>query len=729
MKLDKKESQSILILFILLLTLLLGCIQKAGVSTYEEILTATRLTFFELNNCTVFFCKNETNFLGIISIAYPRTTKCYFNTYNLLKKEDNDTLNEILSEESGYLRTFMIGQGPNIATGDSAKMFCNNSIEFMVHWIDEEWVDKNGVINESKFEKDFNENGEIGCEIEKGIIPFFAYESKSIPYAFNLSKQLETIKSPFFIAPNVKHDVVAPGLTSPPKSGEPKSWTDWPDHARDYFGQFYNIKKQCGNCMTVAYIDFNDTFTLSAFNNTEYPLTKHYTEYPLTKHYEIDLGKEDFLAPTQLEERVQEVNNVIDAIDMIAFDINLSNRKFDCDPNDVYLKIISFSRFIASNYKKPMIIASVKGKPETITKSDGSRCEWTDKKIGDFLTLLYSGIPEFVESGIIGMAIEDSTVFFDENLNKTQSFYSWFRACQYYHGPVDPSREVGLLFPKSGGGRELSPCNRQDVSSPGMFFITFKDDYSIFEDNIIPTENIDKNRKIIPLCGDVCFDGVNVIGITSVPVPDKNKYCWKYEPLVRDFSYRKKVDPSVIRALIWDGSDFSAIDNLMNPGPHPGVRCFDCDDFSGRIKNVCCGIDIFKQDYDFVKKEKSDGKIPEEKAPECCIKGVPSIIYPYDLRGGADVPEYQDLYLGIGKYMGIKYRTMKYGMLQIVENYENCVAEKCCVIEHEKKDEEGNVIYTYYQYNCPFEFADQNILQTIGKAIGLRETCGFCQKV
>lgn len=556
---------NIFILIIAGLLLFSGCISQSGLDPSRYIASpksrmTSEDTFLNVDNCKAFYCEpsRETDPSLLKRVIYtfatfgiyelystfaPKPTleggRCWFETFDPFTAEGDKRLERtvvgadlseanltsvlkkiVFGSESANVRAFMIGSGPNLAAADEARRYCRGTLGFAVQWLGG---------GRTQLPKEISTEA-LRSVLRADVIPFLAYHTPADGgnYTKTLSKSLSAI-GPVFIAPGAEFDIATPDYVNP-------------------LGHFQLIKENCKNCITVAFVDLNDTSTLKQYSD----------------------------------------KGVMQYVDVVAYGLNLN--EFDCDKDEVYLAMSNFTETISEKWKKPSIIPYVRAKRE-------GNC--TIENIARDYESLYANIPFLAAQGLIGFAIDDTPERFKNNSVLDMQGIAWFANCRSYYDQSDPdtAKQSYLLFSESGDSGGLSKCTA--LTSLNAWGDQKCDiDYS---QSSLP-EPVDSSEFV----GDVCLgkDETKVDEQPSLIVNESvgqvldgyERFCEYWSMPIRQFSSEFSFDPSIVRSIIWQENGFTQYKSLMVTGP----ECKSCDGYSGSAYELCCGTERLKYYYDLL---------------------------------------------------------------------------------------------------------------------------------
>jgi murein DD-endopeptidase MepM/ murein hydrolase activator NlpD len=549
-------------LLVLLITILLfaGCVTREQDYTkfmkQSDVKVTAEDTFKNYNPCLAFECKNTTPWYKLLlheitlGIYDPIPSlvggSCKFSTYDPTVAKDVASLQDVLIGNSSFhLRTFMIGQGPSFAAADEAQRFCDGNLGFAIH-------DLGGSSSERPKTIDMEQ---LKCHLAKNTIPLLTYQVQlsSSSYTEELIGKLKG-KGPVFVSPGTGYVKGGSAIADP-------TYEMCTMGSKTY---------GCENCMVVPIVKFNDTSTLSFYSE--------FHPAPLG-------GNPVGCIPMQ------------DVVKAIGFTLNLSEME-KCDRYSVALAVQNFIGNISETWKKPSLMVVVNAKPGL---NKAGTCTWTEEEIVATYEYLYSEIPIFVPSGLIGMGNADLAQLLNASGGQSQEFMAWFRNCQFYYNPQDVARTpmVPLVFPL-GGDVQSSQCTSLNTMAMALL-LKCNLNYS----SLPPIEPVDMQQY----CGDSCIDDAifkesrldtykdrydylidNNAGYT---IDGYGKYCELWSQQIRQFSSTVDFDQSVLRAVVWKDSNLDSTKTLSSlPG-----GCPQCSPYGGTSNRLCCAASSLSSYY------------------------------------------------------------------------------------------------------------------------------------
>lgn len=533
-----------LTVLVILLGMLMGCITKSSMDPTKYIKPPSWTmeptdTFKNTAPCSVFYCKNAS--VGILKtiltwatfgIYAPKPSLeegvCWLEQVNPYTTEGQERLSKTLGgREDEYPRYFMIGSGPNLAAAEEARRYCGGSLGFAVQQLGggADKTPKN-ISTESLREM-----------LRADVIPFLTYHTPADGGKFTkeLAVSLEGI-GPVFVAPGAEFDFTTHNVIDP-------------------LGHFRLIKDNCKNCLTVAFVKFNDTATI--------------------EHYATAGG------------------GVIQYIDVVGYGIDANT--FDCDKNAIVLAISNFTETVSERWKKPSIVPYIRAEVS-------GNC--TEERIARVYEALYTNIPFFVQQGLIGFGIDDTPRHFKENSILDTEGLAWFKGCGAYYDQRDPdlAQQVPLMFPEGGDVGGMSPCVAMNSMS---VWLAQKCDLNYSAVSLV--EPVDSSV----LVGDVCLNEnefktsvtpyVSVDKTTGEVLDGYEKYCEFWSQPIRQFASEFGFDQSVVRGIIWQENGFTQYAPIMvaeAQGEDESV-CADCEAYKDNAMayQICCGTARLKHYY------------------------------------------------------------------------------------------------------------------------------------
>ncbi|MFA5049826.1 MAG: hypothetical protein WC501_02355 [Candidatus Micrarchaeia archaeon] len=412
-------------------------------------------------------------------------------------------------------KSFMLGMGPRPWDFTYGNTYCNNSLDFAVHWL---------VSDNNEYE--FVPKSEAVCYLQRNIVPVYILYSNGT--AINLESSEKIAKElsgagPVIIVAEIDFDSSNPQIIQ--KVGE----------------QIINLKQNCPTCIIAAGPRMND--------------------------YE---GLEKLLSdPT--------VNNSVDMIAFGANSNHFDSSR--CTIPSLYYEAIQFSKYAWFNQSKPVLWPYILVDTSKPSKSECFFSEYEKNNayyeffstvmpaaissgvIGAAPYLFYSaGLPtdplDCENCGLIN--IEDGKLTPNEPL-----FSSWFYGCRSYLSRPNP---LLITLPKEKG----TVCN---FGFTGDTFLNFLTTTGLAEEHYVATDDTSPLILSCLGCVDEClredcaaegdFDCKNCeldpYGLKDVQVAIGEK-CDYFEELDLWASLRG-LDPAFVRATAWAESGL----NTANP--------------------------------------------------------------------------------------------------------------------------------------------------------------------
>jgi hypothetical protein len=546
-------SRQIIVIIAVLLSILLltmsGCIKKTTLDPTRYIehpawtMEATD-TFQNTAPCSVFYCKNAS--VGIFKKIFTWVTfglyspkpsleegSCWFESVNLYTEEGQKRINATLNVNNTdeYPRYFMIGSGPNIAAAEEARRYCGGSLGFALQWLRAVPDDDVPSVTSTVSTESLREL------LRADVIPFVAYHTPTDAGAYtkSLSQNLSNI-GPVFVAPGAEYSILD-------------------QHYVDPIGHFQIIKTNCANCLTVAFVKFNDTATIEHYNTTG------------------GMG-------------------VMQYIDVIGYGIDAN--QFDCDRNAIVAAIDNFSETIAERWKKPTIIPYIRAEVK-------GNC--TEENIARLYSSLYANIPFFVQEGIVGFGTDDTPSRFKIDGNLDVAGVSWFKSCSAYYDQRYPetSQVVPIIFPEGGDIGGHSPCTM--ATSMDVWAVQSCD---ITLSAVSIPEPVDSSVYV----GDFCLDNkefavdsgpfVSIDPTAGEVLDGYEKYCEIWSQPIRQFVSEEGFDQSFVRGIIWQENGFTQYNQIMiTQQSGEGDICSKCTPYMSNAMayQICCGTTRLKYYY------------------------------------------------------------------------------------------------------------------------------------
>jgi hypothetical protein len=259
------------ILLAMSIAILSGCIKKESLDPTQYITTRTGNMevsavedYQNLNKCQVFYCLNSSGSVfswttRLATLGLSDVVSLHSELYSLIfldpkpslyrgncsiEKVDPYTtegqerlIKTLEGKTDEYVRSFMIGAGPNFAAADEAQRFCGGELGFATQWL-------GGSINEAP--KGINEE-DIKTVLKSNILPLLVYQipADAGQYTTNISRNISEL-GPVLIAPGAFYSVGTRGTIDPSL-------------------HFQIVKQECPKCLTVALVEFNDFATIDHY--------------------------------------------------------------------------------------------------------------------------------------------------------------------------------------------------------------------------------------------------------------------------------------------------------------------------------------------------------------------------------------------------------------------------------------------------------------------------------
>jgi len=372
---------------------------------------------YDTGPCLCMFCTNRTS--GWI---FKETSLVGGNcTFVSCTNNPNDPLyiNNTLSAENTFLKTFFIGQGATYAEFEEANRYARSALPLAVKWL----IRTDGkppFIPSRKMAE---------CYLSYDVIPAYLVYTKgaltgpsAIQFASDLAQNLNGL-GPVIVAPEVRFDA--------------KNSTQ----VSDVLAQASAIKANCPNCLVALVPRDEQAFDGMAF------------------------GKE-------VNDTIRQAGSSIDLIGrgLLVNELKQDAREPKCDAEEALIEdIVPFAREAMKNFHKPTIILFYGG-------SEGGECGLNITQIADFHDYIMHNIPMLTSAGIIGISlfqlqdraspvatVSDAgwgVVSLSQNEEqKTPSFNVWFNRTRTYFGEDERlgSPEVPLVF--SYNGKQGGACD------------------------------------------------------------------------------------------------------------------------------------------------------------------------------------------------------------------------------------------------------------------------------
>ncbi|MBD3398225.1 hypothetical protein GF412_03460 [Candidatus Micrarchaeota archaeon] len=440
---------------------------------------------------------------------------------------------------------FMLGQGSNFAEFADANRYCNNSLRLAVRWLS----------SPEGYDYPIPQPDRAECFLEKDVLPVYLLYSGgtaiSTTRAEDIAEQFED-SGPVIISAEFDFD--------------PKNITQM-DNAID---QAIAMDSKCPDCL------------IAIGPRLEYDFTEVEGE-PYGYNHTYDAIDYIFSDPQAAQ-----------SIDLVAVGLNSHHAK-NCIGTSLLWDGAAYSDYILENYGKPTLWAYVLfdegGSNAAGFFSNPDYCTWTSKESVQAYGDLYRFIPEFINSGVIGLApyslygvgsgpLECSSCgMMDVDGTTYPQHTQWFSLCQTYY----TSRGlIPLVF-------SPSPCADCSFSNNYNMFQLFE---SYFGEPPTPEELEGKTIAPFPAfyrcTGQLMTEVPDEIDLPSYSAGEAQ--CEWY-PELDIFAELRDSDPVLARAITWGETGFNAQDEngvCTNP-----PNCDMCE-----ASNVDFGLNNFPQCVD-----------------------------------------------------------------------------------------------------------------------------------
>ncbi|VVB73413.1 Uncharacterised protein [uncultured archaeon] len=363
----------------------------------------------------------------------------------------------------------------------------------------------------------------INCALSNDIIPIIAYGNAPSGYSSSIAVSLSG-SGPVIVSPGFGYN----GSGQIPNPSQ----------------EFSRIKSGCANCMTMATVNLGDNQTLDSYGS-----------------------------------------GVMAGVDVVGFTIDLGSLK-SCGKENVEAAARDFANLIASKWKKPSIIAGIRGVPGPV---NGANCEWDSESLSKLYEFMITAIPDLSVSGVIGMIGPDMMSMEDKTLSN-----GWFYGCAAYHNST-ADYQTPAVFSLAGNAAP-SLCTN-NLNSRLIYLFSGPDNYSSM--TLSPV-------KSLASCGDTCFDA-HAYPSSGIFNSDN---CTAYALAIRHFSSGSGVDPTLVMSLIDARGGYLDAEQPMRT-LYP--QC-SCDMYSGKTKSICCGVQTLGYFYGAAKKKVTGSSAADEFA-------------------------------------------------------------------------------------------------------------------
>lgn len=520
--------------------------------------------------------------------------------------------------EKNHILFFMYGAGDSFYSFSKANTYCKNSMKLSVKWLK---ATENGYPIPDKKRAE--------CMLEKEVIPVYILYSN--PKNIDVKRAAEIAKALNGAGPLIIVSDAELNLTN--------------DKAKDkeliekIKEQIIALKKNCPNCLIALGVKLD--------GETEYE----------NGQIKLDAKNEYKIIQRLFDKNDISFTEFNKSVDLIAYGMNSHYFK-TCESSKIMYTANEYSDFVLKNYQKPsLILYALFDK----AKSADESCEWTKTAVGNAYSEL-SLLPKFVSNGIIGVSLysfygiggalgpencvdcafmESKEIGDTCDYNiiwtpKTEPFFSNYMGfCQaYYEGLGKMSGITPLIF--STGWKN---CEVYNPNIGGNILSTDTETTLLRPDEI-------KKQIINPSSPFFSCSGCIGKNITKMPESIKEnsgekEICSKFNPLLETEADRFDMDAVILRAAVWQESNFDPC--AVSYVPKDKTGCNNEQIYSFTNPDRCCA-NVFTEYY--VDKEDLEHPVtpckpdsffvnaPEKKGDKCkpCAYGIAQAIdYPLEV--------------------------------------------------------------------------------------------------
>jgi len=461
-------------------------------------------------------------------------------------------------ENVDFLKFFMVGQGPTFSDFDYANSYCNRSMGLAVRWY-QPTEDLLYIPSKDR----------AGCYLDNDILPVYIFkpgeELESMPFTCDVGNNRKLC-----LLGELAEEMedAGPVLIVP----QPEFTSD-ENEVDDIATQIEIIASKCPDCMIAV--------------------------VPKQTVTPDDVDEEGTAVPpnSALRKLADSHPDAFENVDMIGLHFFLNDYSSECRKDEAIYRLINYSKQTLAHYQKPSIILYY-GAADYVDEN-GNGC--TAQEVAAANDYLITNIPALATAGILGVSqyqlLDSGTnpAFSDledcgdkpycNNLGlldgagdqKRPQFSLWFNRCQFYYNrsatPDEHGRglftQVPLTYPLNGENTSL--CS----------FQTYIDLYQLAvstSEQGIPVVTSELERLEVLGC-DECIGTAppERLYIGSDPPGFNPSDCGLYDLEAKRESEKCDLDPFLVKAVIWQESDFdpSAISHIPGTSESCATRFVD----------------------------------------------------------------------------------------------------------------------------------------------------------
>lgn len=553
--------------------------------------------------CISMICTNKTPPFPF-NLFFDASLKGGNCTFDVCNESRYISINYEYNEKGNATRFFMFGAGHSFLSFSDANLYCNNTMKMSVKWLIGNNLTPYPVPTKERAE----------CFLDKNIIPVYILYSNFTN--INIARAGE-------IASNLSG--AGPAIIVSEAELDDSNVSRY----LKIYGQISEMRTNCPTCLIALGIKLN--------GSTEYNTTNSiFTSYP----------------------------NILNNIDLVAYGLNSHYFK-ECNPDKMIWYAINYSKYILHTYSKPSLITYVLF---DVGNSSDNSCKWLNETAGNGYSKLYTYSSSLVSNGVIGASIYsfygigpfqcENCAFVDPNYGPNQCnpnfrpekmnprFFNYFGFCQaYYLGiDADPNSQPP---PQPGEQRDNKSMNSMLplVFSNGSQNCNFAYNSNILRYmNISDTEikplityNITASEPFFSCAG--CFGGNIPTNFIDLPTAHEDLECTKYKPQIEIAADNFDMDPTLLRAVVWQESNFDKC--AVSYAPNSSKRCNPYYLMEVPDPNHCCTPQWYPPHYEDLcdSNPLTTCKLESSIAPYCkgnpckpCAYGLAQVVeYPWDV--------------------------------------------------------------------------------------------------
>lgn len=506
---ERSHISSMAILLVAMMAL--GCV---GTAATDKLTTELMPKDFKLNasddvaryangTCMAVFCKNKTPDFpaGLFYGGSLKGGECNVSACN-----DTVFNNTVKGDYPGVtIGLFMFGAGQSFMSFDAANVYCNNSMRLAVKWL----------VGNSLTPYPMPTRNRTECFLEKNVIPVYVlYSNFTNANASRAAQIAQTING------------AGPAIIISESELDDSNASNYA-LAKD---EVIKMKAACPKCRIALGIKLNGT-----------------SEYNVTR----DLFSDASFASS---------------VDMVAYGLN-SHYFSACDPDVMKEAAIMYSKYLLYNFTKPSLMSYVLF--DQGNSSDNS-CKWASSTVGNGYSGIFIDSPILAKNGIIGAALYstygvgpftcESCALIDPGTGTNACSYSFnpqpvqprffdfMGFCQIYYTGLNTGVDPAIPLVFSNGSVNCNFAFNPNIARDG--FIN-KTDTDVMPN--LPSTTITAQKPF--------FSCAACVGNGSLPggIPEafgSSSYCTEYSPSVEIAADSFDMDPTLLRAALWQESDF-----------------------------------------------------------------------------------------------------------------------------------------------------------------------------